>query len=220
MSEMFMADDRIFQAVERNSSELGYIAPDRHSGKYVLWLKDIKGDFIGNPGHYVRGGEWTSVEDARNEAMRSPAAFLMHLKWMNSLERSYGFLAMQFGDRQLDQLAQHHLKPAIKASLGYEVIDVRDVTKAGSIDELIRNSITNAKFVIADLTHANGGAYWEAGFAEGKGIPVIYICEERVFARNGTHFDTNHLTTVMWSVDRVDEFQEKLVETIKNTLEV
>ena len=219
MSLMSIAGDQITQSFKENSSELGYIAYDRHSEKYVLWLKDIKGDFIGNPGQYVRGGEWESLEDARNEAMSSPAAFLMHLKWMNSLELSYGFLAMQFGDPQLEQLAQDHIKTAIRASLGYEVVDVRDVPKAGSIDELIRNSIANAEFVIADLTDDNSGAYWEAGFAEGKGIPVIYVCKESVFERNGTHFDTNHLTTVTWSFDRVNEFKERLIETIKNTLD-
>ena len=126
---------------------------------------------------------------------------------------------MQFGDPQLEQLAQDHIKTAIRASLGYEVVDVRDVPKAGSIDELIRNSIANAEFVIADLTDDNSGAYWEAGFAEGKGIPVIYVCKESVFERNGTHFDTNHLTTVTWSFDRVNEFKERLIETIKNTLD-
>ena len=38
--------------------------------------------------------------------------------------------------------------------------------------------IRDAKFVIADLTHDNNGAYWEAGYAEGLGKPVIYICEK------------------------------------------
>ena len=219
MSGMTLVGDRIIQSVGENSSELGYIAYDRHSETYVLWLRDVDGDFLRVPGQYVRGGEWPTIEDAREKAMSSPGAFLLHLKWMNALEQSFGFLAMQFDDRQLDELARAHIKPGIQASLGYVVRDVRDVTQAGSIDELIRNSIRNAKFVIADLSHGNNGAYWEAGFAEGMGIPVIYICEERVFKRNGTHFDTNHLTTVVWSFDRPDEFMAKLVETIKNTLD-
>ena len=118
----------------------------------------------------------------------------------------------------LKDSTQDHLKPAIMESLGYSVIDVRDVPRAGLIDELIRSYIAKAKFVIADLTHDNSGAYWEAGFAEGKEIPVIYICEDSVFKENGTHFDTNHLTTVTWSIDRVDEFKKRLIATIKNTL--
>lgn len=63
----------------------------------------------------------------------------------------------------------------------------------------------------------NNSAYWEAGFAEEMATPAIYMCEDRVFERNGTHFDTNHLTTVVWSYDRPDEFVAELIETIKNT---
>ena len=42
-------------------------------------------------------------------------------------------------------------------------------------------SIRDAKFVIVDLTHDNHGAYWEAGYAEGLGKPVIYVCKKDKF---------------------------------------
>jgi len=35
----------------------------------------------------------------------------------------------------------------------------------------------------------NPGAYWEAGYAEGLGKPVIYTCEEAKFVE-ASHFDT------------------------------
>ena len=60
MSRIYMANDRIVQAVGENASELGHIAHDRHTGEYVLWIKDHKGDISGSPGGYVRGGEWAS----------------------------------------------------------------------------------------------------------------------------------------------------------------
>ena len=53
--------------------------------------------------------------------------------------------------------------------------------------------------MLVDLTHDNSGAYWEAGYAEGLGKPVIYICEQTKFDSAKTHFDTNHSTTIMWS---------------------
>ncbi len=46
--------------------------------------------------------------------------------------------------------------------------------------------IRDAKFVIADLTHGNDGAYWEAGYAEGLGKPVAYICEKEEFKKRAT----------------------------------
>ena len=41
----------------------------------------------------------------------------------------------------------------------------------------MRVQIRASRFVICDLTHGNRGAYWEAGFAEGIGRPVIFVCE-------------------------------------------
>jgi nucleoside 2-deoxyribosyltransferase len=73
-------------------------------------------------------------------------------------------------------------------------------------------------FVLVDLTHDNSGAYWEAGYAEGLGKPVIYICEQSKFDAVKTHFDTNHCTTVMWKADEPAVFTEQLVATLRRSL--
>jgi nucleoside 2-deoxyribosyltransferase len=72
--------------------------------------------------------------------------------------------------------------------------------------------------LIADLTHANNGAYWEAGYAEGLGKPVIYRCNRAVFERERTHFDTNHHLTVIWDPAAPTEAAEQLKATIGATL--
>jgi len=41
----------------------------------------------------------------------------------------------------------------------------------------MRVEIRSAKFLVADLTDENRGAYWEAGFGEGLGKKVYYTCE-------------------------------------------
>lgn len=131
---------------------------------------------------------------------------------------NYGFLAMKFGDERLEYFASEHIKPYVSEKLGYRVIDIRDVSKAGIIDNLMREQIRDSAFVIADLTHDNLGAYWEAGYAEGLGKPVIYICEKEKFEKTKTHFDTNHCTTVMWSSESPENFQKELVATIRRSL--
>ena len=73
-------------------------------------------------------------------------------------------------------------------------------------------------FMIADLTHANNGAYWEAGYAEGLGKPVIYTCEKEKFNSQKTHFDTNHHLTVLWDKDAPEQAGELLKATIRATL--
>ena len=131
---------------------------------------------------------------------------------------SYGFLAMQFDD-ELDEFVQHVVKPTVKKATGYELVDLRDVSRAGIIDNLMVTTIRDARFVIADLTHDNRGAYWEAGYAEGLGKPVVYICSKEKFNDGkGTHFDTNHYTTVQWSTDDVDSFGQELTATLRRSL--
>jgi hypothetical protein len=129
----------------------------------------------------------------------------------------FGFLAMKFGEEPLENITQNHLKPAVK-DLGYELVDMRDVALPGIVDNIMRMRIRDANFVIVDLTHDNPGAYWEAGYAEGLGKPVLYICDKDKFDEHGTHFDTNHCTTVMWKADEPDDFCERLVATLRRAL--
>ena len=71
----------------------------------------------------------------------------------------------------------------------------------------------------ARATHCPAGAYWEAGFAEGLGKPVIYICRAKEGdAEKKTHFDANHRHTVRWDLSTLDETAKKLKAVIRNTL--
>src|SRR3546814_372746 len=95
---------------------------------------------------------------------------------------------------------------------------MRNVARAGIIDNIMRSQIRDAAFVIVDLTHDNSGAYWEAGYAEGLGKPVIYICEKAKFDKAKTHFDTNHCTTVVWTREKGEEFRAELIATLRRSL--
>ncbi|HEX2814332.1 MAG TPA: hypothetical protein VHO04_16755 [Sphingopyxis sp.] len=97
---------------------------------------------------------------------------------------------------------------------------MRDVSKAGIIDNLMRIQIRDSAFVLADLTHENAGAYWEAGYAEGLGKPVLYICEKAKFDERKSHFDTNHCTTVLWENDNPSNFTQDLIATLKRSLDI
>ena len=135
-----------------------------------------------------------------------------------ALSGNHGFIAMKFGDRNLDSFVTDVVKPVIK-EVGYDLVDMRDVSRAGVIDNIMRTQIRDAAFVLVDLTHDNSGAYWEAGYAEGLGKPVIYICEKTKFKNASTHFDTNHCTTVPWSRDDDEGFRQELIATLRRSLE-
>jgi hypothetical protein len=91
------------------------------------------------------------------------------------VESRAAFMAMQFGDAEFNRVVNDCFKLAVEAT-GFELRLLTDGQPAGLIDDRLRVTLRTARFVIADLTHANNGAYWEAGFAEGLGRPVIYTC--------------------------------------------
>lgn len=126
------------------------------------------------------------------------------------------FMAMEYGDSVLDKLVNTHFRPAV-AKTGFNLRRLDDEQPAGLIDDRLRVEIQSARFLIVDLTHKNAGAYWEAGYAEGLGKPVIYTCEESKFA-DASHFDTNHHLHVLWTQSGVDEAMSRLKATIRATI--
>jgi hypothetical protein len=133
-----------------------------------------------------------------------------------SIDSKKAFMAMPFGDSVIDE-AYRRFKSAV-AQTGFDLRRLDEHPKAGLIDDRLRVEIATSRFLIAELTDDNNGAYWEAGFAEGLGKPVIYTCEKSYFQRTKTHFDTNHHLTVRWEADRMEEAVEELKATIRATL--
>ena len=126
-------------------------------------------------------------------------------------------MAMKFGDAELDRVVASCFSPAVRRA-GYELRTVIDNQPAGLIDDQLRVALRTSRFVVADLTHRNNGAYGEAGFAEGLGRPVIYTCREAEWKQGHSHFDTNHLVTVIWDTENLDKAGALLTATIRATL--
>lgn len=127
------------------------------------------------------------------------------------------FMAMKFGDPSLEKILSDVFKPAARKA-GFDLFKLNDVPKAGLIDDRLRVEIQSSDFLVADLTHDNLGAYWEAGYAEGLGKPVIYTCERSKFEATKTHFDTNHHLTIVWDTESPEQAGEELKATIRATL--
>lgn len=132
-----------------------------------------------------------------------------------ALDSRKAFMAMQYGDAELDSVLRNCFVPAVEAT-GFTLKLLYEEPKAGSIDDRMRAELLTSRFVIADLTHENRGAYWEAGFAEGAGKPVIYTCKKGHIPN--IHFDTNHHLTVEWDPDDLPNAGRKLKNTIRATL--
>lgn len=159
--------------------------------------------------------------------MRSPGRFHVTLSfegWEHYQDLKRGatdsrkaFMAMQYGNEQLNKVVEEVFKPAVKQT-GFDLVRLDEKPKAGLIDDRLRVEIQTSRFLIADLTDENAGAYWEAGYAEGLGKPVIYTCEKGKFEESKSHFDTNHHLTITWDATSAEEAAEELKATIRATL--
>jgi hypothetical protein len=126
------------------------------------------------------------------------------------------FMAMPFGDAELNNVFRSCFIPAVDRA-GFHLVRLHHNPPAGSIDDHLRVEIRTARFLVADLTTGNQGAYWEAGFAEGLGRPVIYTCKRSVWDQQRTHFDTNHLHTVVWDPTDLSDAGARLTASIRAT---
>jgi hypothetical protein len=146
---------------------------------------------------------------------------LSHLGWerfdelrKRSVESQIAFMAMGYGNADVDHAFSAFVDGIAKT--GYQLRRLDQKPKAGLIDLRMRVEIRAAKFLVADLTDENRGAYWEAGFAEGLGKKVYYTCETSKFHTAKTHFDTEHLLTVRWSLSDIVRAVDELKSAVRN----
>ncbi len=138
-----------------------------------------------------------------------------HLEEYNkSTGRDIAFCAMCF-DPSLLPLWDKAIEPAIRAS-GYDPRKINKEPYNGCVVDEIKALIRRSKFVIADLTRHRNGVYYEAGFAEGLGLPIIFTCEKET--HTDAHFDVKHLNTILWEKDKWNELKNELQWRIEGTL--
>lgn len=128
------------------------------------------------------------------------------------VDSKQGFVAMWFGDEVTD-LYTKALAPAIRAA-GYTPLRIDEKATSERIDDRIEVEIKRSRFVVADVTELRGGVYYEAGFARGLNIPVIWTCREDRF--DDRHFDTMQFHHEKWTEGTFDQLTEKLRWRIEN----
>ena len=129
-----------------------------------------------------------------------------------NVSSSQAFVAMWF-DREMEAAYDQGIEPAIEAA-GYESKRIDRDPAVRKVDDAIIAEIKRSRFLIADMTCGNDGprasVYYEAGFAHGLGIEVIYSCREDSLDRLA--FDTRQYNHIVWR-DPVD-LKQALVERI------
>lgn len=139
---------------------------------------------------------------------------LLHLEGRRESVSSVGFCAMWFSEDVLP-LWKQAIEPAIRDA-GYEPIRIDSKQHNGKIDDEIMASIRSARFVVSDFTGNRGGVYYEAGFAHGLGLPVIFMCRENDL--KDIHFDVRQYNCILWTPEKLEEAQSQLKNRILATL--
>jgi nucleoside 2-deoxyribosyltransferase len=135
---------------------------------------------------------------------------------LSPAESDQAFVAMWF-TQELDEPFTDGFEGAIRDN-GYRAMRIDKKEHANKIDDEIIAEIRRSRFVVADFTSElierdgkiaalpRGGVYYEAGFAQGLGIPVIWTVRSDCI--DYVHFDTRQYAHVIWE-DAAD-LREKL----------
>ena len=129
-----------------------------------------------------------------------------------NVDASQTFVAMWFDD-SMNEASENGIEPAIREA-GYIPLRIDRKEHVNKIDDEIIAELRRSRFLVADFTHgddgARGGVYYEAGFAHGLNLPVIFTCREDVV--KSLHFDTEHYNHIVWTTPA--DLREKLKNRI------
>lgn len=130
-------------------------------------------------------------------------------------DSSQCFVAMWF-DAGMNAVYEKGFRAAIAAA-GYAPLRIdQKPDLIGAIDDAIIAEIRRSRFVVADFTHgasgARGGVYYEAGFARGLGLPVIFTCRKDMI--DEAHFDTRQFNHILWEPENPEDLREQLTNRI------
>lgn len=147
-------------------------------------------------------------------------------------ETKQAFVAMWFAD-QMDAFYKDGMAPAIKDA-GFDCKRIDNKEHNNKICDEIVAEIRKSRFVVADFTaglcrkcgdcehrsdcpdqvRPRGGVYFEAGFAMGLGIPVIWTVHKDQIKQ--VHFDTRQYNHIVY--DSAEDLKQKLYNRIAATI--
>ena len=124
------------------------------------------------------------------------------------------FVAMSFLPT-FTPLFETAIMPAVEAA-GYRAERVDRTEHNNRIDDEIIARIRQSRFLVADFTKQRGGIYFEAGYALGLGLPVIWLARENALKK--VHFDNRQYNFIPWREGAWEELRERLRFRIEATI--
>jgi hypothetical protein len=125
-----------------------------------------------------------------------------------AIELSQAFVAMPFSE-SMKKIWEKAIKPAINEA-GYKACRVDAEKHLDRINAKIIAEIRNSLFVVAEVTEHERVVYFEAGYAIGRNLPVIWCVKKEELDK--VHFDTRQCNHVVW--ETTEDLKEKLYDVI------
>lgn len=136
----------------------------------------------------------------------------------NKSNSSNVFIAMKFGEETVQ--IREYLRTTL-FSLKFNPVLIDEKEHNNQIVPEILYQIDKCRFLILELTCPNFGAYYEAGYALGKGKEVIVCCRKDIFnsknKKRRPHFDLAQKSIVVWEteIDLKKKLSDRINATIK-----
>jgi len=150
----------------------------------------------GGGGYAVTALGWAKVDELRQPDSQTRQAFV----------------AMWF-DPQLDEAWKQGAEPGVRAA-GYDPWRSDMDEFNDKICDRIIAEIRRSRFLVADVTGHRQAVYFEAGYAMGLGLPVIFTCREDDIGN--CNFDTRQYNHIVWKSpgDLRDGLKNRIEATI------
>jgi len=175
--ELNLINDFVY-SFSQESSELTYILLGLDNSGFIQYTsgKDNKGDVT----ILFKGYE-------RIEKIKERSVF-----------SNQCFIAMAF-DKDRDSIYDNVINKVVNET-GYSPYRIDRDEHSELIPFKIIEEIKKSKFVISDCTKQKGGVYFEAGYAMGRSLPVIWLCEESDF--DNRHFDIEQYNFIKYKDEK------------------
>ena len=216
--------DRLLQYIEGQTVEIGtyfsFTPEEMLTKEIAAWSESLSQEEVRYLLNYLDKQGWIALREYPPSKYNIEIGYtltvegyarLAELETANA-ESSKGFVAMWFDD-STDEAWEEGIKRGIEDA-GYKPVRIDEQEHNDKIDDRIIAEIRRSRFVVADFTQgedgARGGVYYEAGFAHGLGIEVIFTCKEDVLEK--VHFDTRQYNHIVWK--KPEELRERLAARI------
>ena len=220
--------ERLLKCLVSQSDTIGdSINVQQNTPRPYAWSESVTWQEVVYLLNYLRDNEWLD-HSGTNERINQTRGLINgvvtvagynHVAEQSvAFDSSQVFVAMWF-DPEVKQIYDQGIAPAVEAA-GYTPFRIDQGNFLGKIDDQILAEIRRSRFLIADMTHgdkgARGGVYFEAGFALGLGLPVIYTCRSDMY--DELHFDTRQYPHIEWTNDTIESFRQNLENRIRASI--